>query len=121
MSFPVGRYSTRSTRRSSTRRSTKPALMSCRARERLPMVRKGMSLSAFIFRISSIHRPRREVDQKTRQRSGGLVCVAFLTSSADEVRIQRSFTDCRVDLHLGTRDVLVHPRIGALLRLKAVL
>ena len=51
------------------------------------------------------------------QRSGSFVCVAFLTSSADELGTQRPLTDCRVDLHLGARDVLVHPRIGALLRL----
>lgn len=79
MSFPVGRYSTRSTRSSSTRwstssrsaasmpwkaasrpagpatsgkiisrsRSARPAARSCRARERLPIVRSGTSLPAF--------------------------------------------------------------------------
>ena len=49
-----------------------------------------------------------------------LVCVAFLTSSADELGTQRSLADCRVDFHLGARNVLVHPRISALLRFNTV-
>jgi hypothetical protein len=49
-----------------------------------------------------------------------LRCVTFLAGSADEVGVQWFLPNGYVDLTFGARDVLVHPGIGAFLRLHTV-